>query len=333
MQKKKTYRQMNTAVILSETQQASLQAQAFDTDAVVELFLQQQDCKESSRALYRRTLRQFFAWVRRTGRMLNAMNRADILQYRDGIISGAAMEDGKGRSPLTAAAYLTAVKLFYTWLESVGAYPNIAASVKMPERANKFRREPLNNAQAAALCENAAQGGNLRDNAIVNLLLRTGMRTIEVVRANVEDLKTKAGTHVLYVQGKGKQDKSNFVILSPKCYTALQAYLATRTDTTPTAPLFTCDSNNNKGGRMTTRTISHIAKEHLQAIGLDSREYTAHSLRHTFGCSMLEETGDLHATQLAMRHANPGTTEIYTYHIDEMRRLRAAAENRLDNLF
>ena len=84
---------------------------------------------------------------------------------------------------------------------------------------------------------------------------------------------------------------------------------------------------------MTTRTISHIAKQHLQGIGLDSRSYTAHSLRHTAACSLLEATNDIHAVQMTLRHANPATTQLYTYHIDERRRLKAAAELRLDSLF
>lgn len=310
----------------------ALQAQHFATEEVIAAFLAQLDGKESSRRLYGRTLRQFFAWTARTGRMLSAMTRADILAYRDGLISGEATTDGAGRSTLTAACYLTAVKLFYKWLASEGAYPNITDGIKLPKRANKFQKEPLTYEQAATLVQDAA-GASLRDAAIINLLLRTGLRTIEVVRANIEDLQEKGGQSVLYVQGKGHDSKDNFVILSGKCAAALNAYLQTRTDAAPTAPLFTCGSNNNRGGRLTTRTISGIAKEHLKAIGLNSRSYTAHSLRHTFGCSMLETTGDIHNTQLAMRHSSPATTEIYTYHINERMRLKAAAENQLDKLF
>lgn len=311
---------------------AALQAQQFATEEVISAFLSQLDCKQSSRSLYGRTLRQFFAWTTRTGRLLSAMTRADILAYRDGLISGDATADGKGRSTLTAACYLTAVKLFYTWLESVGAYPNITAGIKLPKRTKKYEKEPLTNEQAAALVQDAS-AANLRDAAIINLLLRTGLRTIEVVRANIEDLKEKGGMSVLYVQGKGHDSKDNFVILSGKCSEALTAYLQTRTGAAPTAPLFTCGSNNNKDGRLTTRTISGIAKAHLQAIGLNSRSYTAHSLRHTFGCSLLETTGSLHDTQLEMRHSSPATTEIYTYHTDERRRLKAAVVNQLDKLF
>lgn len=321
---------METAII---REQQALQASGNNIEDVITAFISQLDCKESSRKLYTRTIKQFFAWVQRTGRSINALTRVDILNYRDGLIDGSTTTDGKAKSSLTAAAYLTSVKLFYVWAEAVKLYPNIAAGVKLPKREKRFEKEPLTNEQAAALLSSTAETNSLRNTAIVNLLLRTGLRTIEVVRANIEDLQTKAGTHVLYVQGKGHTSKDNFVILSPKCYAAVAAYLSTREDKSPEAPLFTCDSNNNKGGRMTTRTISAIAKENLKSIGLDSRSYTAHSLRHTCACSLLEETGDLHLVQMTLRHSNPATTQIYTYHTDERRRLRAAAEVRLDNLF
>lgn len=318
----------------------ALTAQAFEQEAVVTAFLQQLDCKESSRKLYARTLPQYFAWANRTGRSLNVMTRADIIAYRDGLINGTATADGKTRSSLTAAAYLTAVKLFYKWLESVGAYPNITAGVKMPERSPKFEREPLTNEQARQLSEETTCTASYRDAAILSLLLRCGLRTIEVVRADVADLKERSGVLTLNVQGKGHISKNNFVVLSDKAAVTLRRYLNSRTDIAGKTdeelqhtPLFTCDSNNNAGGRLTTRTISGIAKKHLQAIGLDSREYTAHSLRHTFGCSLLDATDDMNIVQLSLRHASQNTTRLYVYHRDEQRRIAAAKKCSIDTLY
>jgi len=323
---------MEANEIIAQPQANSLLL-ASDTDEAITLFLAQLDCMESSRKVYGRGLKQFFAWTQRTGKALNTLQRADVLQYRDGLLNGSAMEDGEARSSLTAASYLTALKLFYEWLESNKVCPNITAGIKLPKRAKKFEREPLTNTQAHALIEQTAETANLRDTAIINLLLRCGLRTIEVARADIRDIKEKGGSVVLYVQGKGHTAKDNFVILSDKCSAAIKAYLETRQNPAGNEPLFTCSSNNNKGGRMTTRTISGIAKTHLKGIGLNSRSYTAHSLRHTAACSLLEATDSLQLVQMTLRHANPATTQLYTYHIDERRRLQAAAEKQLDNLF
>lgn len=324
---------MEAAVITLDARTA-IQAQEYETDAVVEAFIAEQDCHESSRRLYKRTIKQYFAWVRRTGRMLNAMTRADIIAYREGLINGTATEDGQPRSSLTAASYLTAVKLFYKWLhETDGSIANIAKDIKLPKREKKFEREPLTPHEAAELTAQTGATASVRDNAIVNLLLRTGMRTIEAVRANVEDLQIRSGQVVLLVQGKGHDSKDNFVIVSEAARTAIAAYMSTRPDAKPTEPLFISDSHRNAGGRLTTRTISGIVKDNLKAIGLDSRSYTAHSLRHTFACGRLEQTKNYHLVQKEMRHVSPATTDMYTYHMEQKERIEAAQQCSIDNLY
>ena len=69
---------------------------------------------------------------------------------------------------------------------------------------------------------------SLRDFAIVNLLLRTGLRTIEAVRADVGDITFKANRRILRVWGKGHDTKDDFVVLTDKTYLPIKNYLATR---------------------------------------------------------------------------------------------------------
>lgn len=330
---------MTQAALTTTTAQA-LRAQQHDTITAVEVWAAQLDCKDSSRRLYKRTIMQFFSWVEHSGRMLAGLTRADIIAYRDGLINGTAAADGQPKSTLTAASYLTSVKLFYKWLHAQqGIITNIADGVKMPKRVKRFEREPLTTAQVRQLLDEAATTASPRDKAILNLLLRTGMRTIEVVRADIKDMQIKGGQVVLYVQGKGHDSKDNFVTISDATRQAIAAYLETRPGAAPTEPLFACDSNRNKGGRLTTRVISGIARQHLDAIGLAhivgerNSHYTAHSFRHTFACTRLEQTGDYSLVQADMRHANPATTQMYTYHIEEKRRLAAAAAHSIDNMY
>ncbi len=87
------------------------------------------------------------------------------------------------------------------------------------------------------------------------------------------------------------------------------------------------------GERLTTRSISFIAKEGLKGIGLDERSYTAHSLRHTGPTNILRTTGDLEQTRLFCRHSNPATTLIYVKTLEDERRLENSGEAVLDTLF
>jgi len=300
-----------------------LQPQRIDT--LVDSFINSQDVKLSSKLLYRRTLKQYFNWVDRKGYLLSEIARPHLLEYKDELLLS-------GMSSLTVGSYITSVRRFYEWTEANKFYLNVAKGIKTPKRKQQFKKQPLLPAQATALL-NYYQDKALRDYAIITLLLRTGLRTIEVIRASVEDITFKGSQRVLLIQGKGRDEKDNFVLLTDKTYKPIAQYLATRVNTNSSEPLFTSTSNNSKGGRLTTRTISYIAKEGLKAIGLDERSFTAHSLRHTTAVNILRAGGSLETAQFTLRHSNPATTQIYTATLNEERRLQNSGEALIDSLY
>ena len=293
-------------------------------EELVDSFINSQDVKLSSKLLYRRTLKQYFNWVDKKGYLLSEIARPQLLEYKDELLLS-------GMSSLTVGSYITSVRRFYEWTEANKFYPNVAKGIKTPKRKQQFKKQPLLPAQATALL-NYYQDKALRDYAIVSLLLRTGLRTIEVIRASVEDITFKGSQRVLLIHGKGRDEKDNFVILTDKTYQPIAEYLSTRT-ATGSAPLFTSTSNNSKGERLTTRSISYIAKEGLKAIGLDERSFTAHSLRHTTAVNILRAGGSLETAQFTLRHSNPATTQIYTATLNEERRLQNSGEALIDSLY
>jgi integrase/recombinase XerD len=235
-------------------------------------------------------------------------------------------------SSLTVGSYITSVRRFYEWAEANKYYPNIAKGIKTPKRKQQFKKQPLTPNQATELLS-YYQDKALRDYAIVNLLLRTGLRTIEVIRANAEDITFKGSQRVLLVHGKGRDERDNFVILTEKAFQPIAQYLETRGKLNTAEPLFTSVSNNSLGERLTTRTVSGIVKEGLKAIGLDGKEFTAHSLRHTTAVNILKAGGTLEAVQFTLRHTNPATTQIYTATLTEERRLENSGEALIDSLY
>jgi integrase/recombinase XerC/integrase/recombinase XerD len=293
-------------------------------EELVDRFIASQDVKESSKLLYRRTLKQYFNWVEDKGYLLSEIARPQLLEYKQDLLSS-------DKSSLTVGSYITSVRRFYEWTEANKYYPNVAKGIKTPKRKQQFKKQPLLPAQATALLS-YYQDKALRDYAIVNLLLRTGLRTIEIIRANVEDITFKGSQRVLLVHGKGRDEKDNFVLLTDKAYQPIAEYLASRT-ATGSEPLFTSTSNNSKGERLTTRSISYIAKEGLKAIGLDERSFTAHSLRHTTAVNILRAGGSLETAQFTLRHSNPATTQIYTATLNEERRLQNSGEALIDSLY
>ena len=290
-------------------------------------FISTQDVKESSRSLYSRTLCQYFGWLEETGRLSRflTLTRQDILEYKDKLLAS-------GLSALTVSSYIVAVRRFYEWAESEKLYPNIAKGIKTPRRKQAFKKQHLTDTKSQELLQHF-QDLSLRDYAIVNLMLRTGLRTIEIARADVGDITFKGERRVLLVWGKGHTEKDDFVVLTEKAYEPIRDYLATRKAVKAGEPLFTSTSHQNRGERLTTRTISSICKEGLKAIGLDGKEYTAHSLRHTTAVAILKHGGAITDVQEVLRHTSPATSQIYTESVKEELRLERAPESVLDSAF
>ena len=296
-----------------------------DWRGVIATFVAAQDVKESSRNLYTRTLTQYFKWIQEQGKAINLLTRQDILEYKDSLHSA-------GLSALTIGSYIVAVRKFYEWAEAEKLYPNIAKGIKTPKRVQAFKKQHLTDNKSAELLQHF-QSLSLRDYAIVNLILRTGLRTIEVVRADVGDITFKGDRRILKIWGKGHTEKDDFVVLSDKAYEPIRAYLETRKGAKVGEPLFTSMSRQNSGERLTTRTISHLCKEGLQAIGLDGKEFTAHSLRHTTAVAILKHGGSITDVQEVLRHTSPVTSQIYTESVKEEMRLQNAPETILDAAF
>ena len=291
-------------------------------DEAVKAFLADCDIRANSRVAYHRALQSFFRWVANTGRVISLLSRADIIAYKDDLLTT--------HSNLTVSGYLVALRRFYEWAEGNKFYPNIAKGIKSPKRKNAYLKEHLRTNQIHDLLNHFE--GNVRDYAIVNLMLRTGLRCIEVTRASIEDITFKGGQRILKIWGKGRDDKDNFVVLTDKAYNPIKTYLDTRKSATLKEPLFVSTSNRNHQGRLTTRTISKICKEGFRAIGIDAKEYTAHSCRHSTAV-MLLKNGTLADVQSVLRHANPATSQIYTRSIEEELRLQNPSEMKLDGIF
>lgn len=290
---------------------------------LIEGFLSGLDVAGSSRATYQRTLRHFVSWLEVTDRAtrLNTLQREDILAYK------AALQ-AEGKSAYSVSSYLTSVRKFFEYLETEKVYPNIARGVKGAQKPRGFRKDTLTPPQLRESLNSIDRGSlaGMRDYAMFNLMARTGLRTIEVSRATVGDLRQEGGQAVLYVQGKGRDTADEFVLLTEETLRPILDYLKARRSRGPVpdgAPLFAVMSNNHAGGHLTTRSISRIVKDAFRRIGLDSHRVTAHSLRHTAITLAIVGGAPLEQAQAMARHAKPETTGQYFHNL---KRLENAAE-------
>ena len=257
---------------------------------------------------YSKAIKQFFIYLQ--GKGIKQPQREDIVAYREYL--------SKDHKPTTVQSYLAAVKLFFQWTEQEKIYPNIAQRVKGAKLDTEHKKDYLTKKQVSKLLK-AIDRSTLkgkRDYAMLSLMVTTGLRTVSIINANVEDIRAAGDATALYYKGKGHQEKATYVKLAEPVEEAIRDYLKARGRADGKEPLFTSTAHRNNGGRMTTRSISRVAKESLIDIGLDSDRLTAHSFRHTAATLNLLNGGTVEETQQLLDHKNINTTLIYSHALE-----------------
>lgn len=257
---------------------------------------------------YTKSIKQFLLYIQ--DNQITRPQREDILTYREYL---------KQRyKPTTVQSYMAAVKLFFQWTESEGLYPDVAKHIKGAKLDKGHKKDYLTSKQVgrilAAVDRDSLTGK--RDYAMIALMVTTGLREISVVRADVGDIRTVGDETVLYYQGKGHEEKADYVKLAEPVEEAIREYLKSRSSMDLKAPLFASVANRNSGGRMTTRSVSRIAKQYMVEVGLKSERLTGHSLRHTAATLNLLNGATLEETKQLLGHSNINTTMIYAHALE-----------------
>ena len=294
---------------LQTVQNNSIVAQIDVGAELFDRFINYLDASPKTIDTYTKALRQLFAYFSLNG--IRQPQREDIVAFREEL-------KASGHKPTTIQNYITAAKLFFSWTAQEGLYPNVAEHLKGAKLNRDHKKDYLTSRQVKEVLEAVERDTikGLRDYAILSLMVTGGLRTIEVIRADVGDIRTAGESTVLYVQGKGKEEKAEYIKIAPAVEKAIRAYLTARGSKADTEPLFTSTSNNNSGKRLTTRSISGMVKERLVNAGYDSTRLTAHSLRHTAVTLALLAGQDITEVQQHARHANIATTMIYNHALD-----------------
>jgi len=266
------------------------------------------DAKLKTVETYTKAIKQFSKWLKAKG--ITKPTRQDIVNYRDFV--------AENHKPTTVNGYLMAVKQFFKWTEINRLYPNVSVNVKSLRLDNGFKKDALTAHQVSQILTSVDRDNEkgLRDYAILLLMTTTGLRTIEIQRANIEDLCPLGDYKVLYIQGKGHNEKTDYVKIEPVVEEAINKYLEVRGAEKCSDPLFASVANRNRGKRITTRSISRIVKNNMLAAGLNSKRITAHSLRHTAATLNLLSGGTVEETRQLLRHSNINTTMIYVHSLE-----------------
>ena len=215
----------------------------------------------------------------------------------------------------TISRKLSAIRTFFFFLEKNKIKEgNPAAEISSPKQGI-YIPEYLNVDDMFMLLDvpDPAKPMEARNQAILELLYSCGIRVSELTGLNISDIDFKE--RLVRVIGKG--NKERIVPIGKRAVSAIDKYLeqtqAIRKKAVKPAgslkePLFI----NNRGGRLSSRSVSSIIKKYVREYNLVN-DITPHSLRHTFATHLLDSGADLRSVQELLGHASLSTTQRYTH--------------------
>ena len=227
--------------------------------------------------------------------------------------AGAVIESERGpRSAASLHRMKAAVRAFFAWAAEAGEVnDNPARSIRMhrlPRKLPVF----LTTAEKKRLLKELkgrTDFSTLRDRAMIEVLLGTGIRLGELAALDMDDIDLDA-KH-LRVRAKGNVPQVKFIKTDLR--TLLRRYLAERRR--HGRPEMEALFLSNRDGRLCQRQIANRLAHWLRRAGIE-KELTPHGLRHTFATHLYGATNDLLVVQRALGHRDVSTTQIYTHLVD-----------------
>lgn len=297
-------------------------------EEVKEDFLKNLDVKDNTKKLYSNNLDFFKRWVVMEGRNIKYLDRADILAYKNYLIN-------KGLSANTVDSYLKAVRQFYRYAEIAGEHENIAAGIRLKNKSNSHMKLHLEKEEVMRLLSVIPRDSLVgkRDYAMINLMLRSGFRCVEVSRLRINHINKSDSGYIVEVFRKGEEVGGQLVGLTHKAIDPIiDDYLPFRGVACDDEFVFLTHSTTGER-QMTPDRIGRIVKSYMVKSGIYSRQKTSHSLRHTAAVMALLNGADIKAVQQMLGHRRIETTEIYLESINGKLRLDNPAARTLDEAF
>lgn len=145
----------------------------------------------------------------------------------------------------------------------------------------------------------------IRNLALIDILISTGIRIGEAANIAIEDIITSE--HTILIHGKGRKQRLIYISCS-KTWQNLNLWMKERSKKPVlTDKLFV----NRYGEQISIHGIEYIYNTIKIGANINTNS-TPHYLRHTFATNLLANGADLRSVQEILGHSSVATTEIYT---------------------
>lgn len=225
----------------------------------------------------------------------------------------------EGRKMTTINCYVCMLNGFLEWaqtsgyLESARPLNRILHTGKIPSikslPKNQRPKDKYATHEQVQQLLNYEGRNNLRDRAIIMLILSSGLRIEELCSLTIGDIRNSP-IGELEVKRKGGEYETVYV--GPAAYEYIDAYLETRGELEDSAPLFMTTHGNPISPNQVYKALSKKQKKLDLATG-------PHALRHTF-ISETEKIGGVGVARDLANHKSIRVTNRYDHTNEEQRR-------------
>jgi site-specific recombinase XerD len=299
---KPTHRQQVLKRLLENISAHNLAGKAF-----AEQYLRDQyrrNCKPNTLRLAATSLTQFLCFLHQQGKThLEQMQRQDIEAFVE-------HEQDRGLKPNSVRTRLCAVYAFVRFLieNKIVGYELMERKIKLklPDQLPRAM-----DSQDLSLLLSVID--NIRDRAMILLLLRTGMRISELLNTKVDDVDLRQQKILIYLSDKTSEGR--VVYYSEDAQQALLAWLKIH-DSSKKRLFY---GQGKKSQSLCYGAARMMFNKYLHKAGLQYSSYTLHCLRHTFATDLLNARMPLECLQVLLGHTNLEVTRRYARLSDKTR--------------
>lgn len=285
------------------------------TEALIGAYLETLRVRGLRLTTWQRRAQSVRAFLTRSGldgKDLRAVRRAEVEAFAAALLA-------EGHEPGTVRAYLTALRGFFAWAETMDAlFINPCVGVSLPKLPERLPRRVLAASEVARILAQPDRSTpkGIRDRAMLETLYTAGLRAAEAAALSVYDLDLGAGL-LRVVRGKG--GRGRVAPLGASAVVALRAYLDVRRvwleavgrseDALWLSPI-------RPHGPLKKEAVAHVVRRCAARAGLTGAggagSVGPHAWRHTCATHLLRGGASLAYVQRLLGHRSLKTTQIYT---------------------
>ena len=250
---------------------------------------------------YQNDLNSFMIFIGNKKSLIN-LSKDEIKKYIYSL-----NQDGKKEK--TIAHQITVLRNFYKFLLKEGKIKESPLTfIELPKLSKTIPKVLSKGEVEQLLSFPLTDAFSYRNKAMLELLYATGLRVSELINLKVSDINLNMGV----VRTIGKGNKERIIPFGDYAEAALKEYLLYYRDGMLKNKYTDILFLNNHGAAMTRQGCFKMIKKIAKEVGI-KKEFSPHTLRHSFATHLLDYGADLRSIQEMLGHSSIQTTQIYTH--------------------